>query len=107
MAPPSAPPAREPPSGVGKLAARILRSDSCCIVPPPSLGSYRPRLYSAAAIHRPQLEAHSSTPLTETNSPCVVSGRLEFLGCLRMADEPSRADDAASAGRAEPVATKA
>ena len=37
MAPPSEPAPREAPSGVVKLAARILRADSCCIVPPPSL----------------------------------------------------------------------
>src|ERR1700755_134171 len=44
MAPPSAPPAREPPSGVGKLAARILRPASCCIVPPRSVGAIAPTL---------------------------------------------------------------
>src|SRR5262249_7229519 len=39
MAPPSAPPAREPPSGVAKLAARLFRADPCCILPPQSVDS--------------------------------------------------------------------
>src|SRR6476620_10434949 len=47
MAPPSAPAAREPPSGVVKLAARLLRADSCCIVPPPSVNSFRSDFTSA------------------------------------------------------------